>query len=101
MECAGQCQCSNPYGLVVRLRVTDNPRLFSCPHRSSENWQRLYHQRTAIERWFALLKEHLDMDKMNRRGIDNAFTDVMLCLITFLAGTLAQLKTGQQIRKAA
>ncbi|MGB9847040.1 MAG: transposase [Desulfotomaculales bacterium] len=101
VKCESQCRCNNPYGLVVRFRVTDNPRLFSCPHRGSENWQRLYSQRTAIERWFALLKEHLDMDKMNRRGIDNAFTDVMLCLITFLAGTLAQLKIEQQIRKAA
>ncbi len=91
----------NPYGLVVRFCVTDNPRLLSCPHRGSENWQRLYSQRTSIERWFALLKEHLYMDKMNRRGIDNAFTDVMLCLITFLAGTLAQLKIEHQTCKAA
>lgn len=101
VKCEGQCRCNNPYGLVVRLRVTDNPRLFSCPHRGSENWQKLYNQRTSIERWFALLKEHLYMDKMNRRGIEKAFTDVMLCMITFLAGTLAQLKIEQQIREAA
>jgi len=101
VDCENQCQCNNPYGFVKRFRITDNPRLFSCPHRDSNGWQKLYSQRTSIERWFAVLKEHLYIDKMNRRGIDNAFTDVMLCLITFLAGTLAQLKMEQHNRKAA
>jgi hypothetical protein len=48
-ECENQCRCNNPYGLVVRFLVTDNPRLFSCPYRGSENWQKLYSQRTSID----------------------------------------------------
>jgi len=31
------------------------------------------------------------MDRLTKRGIDKAFTDVMVCLITFLAATLVQI----------
>ncbi|WP_353733691.1 transposase [Syntrophothermus sp.] len=86
---------------MVRLKITENPRLFCCPHRGSEKWQKTYNRRSSIERWFGLLKEHLFLDKMTRRGIDKAFVDVTISMITFLAGTLAQLKQEQQNQKAA
>jgi len=101
VECQKECNCDNSYGPVVRLKVTENPRLFCCPHRGSEKWQKLYSKRSSIERWFSLLKEHLSLDKMNRRGIDKAFVDVTISMITFLAGTLAQLKQEQESLKAA
>ncbi|WP_027719236.1 transposase [Desulfovirgula thermocuniculi] len=101
VECDGQCACANPYGLVVRVRVKDNPRLFCYPHRGSPKWQEIYNCRSSIERWFALLKEHLRLDKMTRRGIDNAFIDTVLCITTFLAGTLAALKLRKRYFMAA
>lgn len=101
VECQKECNYNNSYGPVVRLKVTKNPRLFCCPHRGSDKWQKLYNRRSSIERWFGLLKEHLSLDKMTRRGIDKAFVDVTISMITFLAGTLAQLKQEQQSLKAA
>ncbi|SFH40122.1 hypothetical protein SAMN05660649_05077, partial [Desulfotomaculum arcticum] len=41
---------------------------------------------------FSVLKGHLSMDRLTKRGIDKAFNDIMICLITFLAGTIVQLK---------
>jgi hypothetical protein len=101
VECQKECNSNNSYGPVVRLKVTENPRLYCCPHRGSDKWQKLYNRRSSIERWFGLLKEHLFFDKMTRRGIDKAFVDVSISVITFLAGTLAQLKQEQQNQKAA
>lgn len=101
VECQKECNYNNSYGPVVRLKVTKNPRLFCCPHRGSDKWQKLYNRRSSIERWFGLLKKHLFLDKITRRGIDKAFVDVAISMITFLAGTLAQLKQEQQSLKAA
>jgi len=66
--------------------------MFCSPHRGSRTWKRLYGQRTSIERLFPVLKGHLSMDRLTKRGINKAFTDVMVCLITFLAATLVQIK---------
>ncbi|TYO93323.1 hypothetical protein LX24_01433, partial [Desulfallas thermosapovorans DSM 6562] len=38
-------------------------------------------------------KDHLYMDWLTKRGIDKAFTDVMVCLITFIAATMVQIKS--------
>jgi len=36
------------------------------------------------------------MDRLTKRGIEKAFSDVMICLIAFLAGTIVQLKKQQE-----
>jgi len=74
----------------------ENPRLFCSPHRGSRTWKELYSNRSSIERLFSVLKVHLNMDRLTKRGIEKAFTD----MITFLAGTIVQLKK-QEERKAA
>jgi hypothetical protein len=100
VTCQNECGCENPYGYVKRISIKENPRLFCSPHRGSRNWKELYSNRSSIERLFSVLKVHLNMDRLTKRGIDKAFTDVMICLITFLAGTIVQLKK-QKEQKAA
>lgn len=74
--------------------LKDNPRMFCTPHRGRRAWFEFYSHRTSIERLFSVLKGHLSMDRLTKRGIDKAFTDIMICLITYLTGTLVQLKTS-------
>lgn len=100
VTCQNECGCKNSYGYVKRISIKENPRLFCSPHRGSRTWKELYSNRSSIERLFSVLKVHLNMDRLTKRGIEKAFTDVIICLITFLAGTIVQLKK-QQERKAA
>lgn len=100
VTCQNECACENPYGYVKRLSIKENPRLFCSPHRGSRTWKELYRNRSSIERLFSVLKVHLNMDRLTKRGIEKAYSNVMICLITFLAGTIVQLKK-QQEQKAA
>lgn len=54
---------SSSYGYVKRVFIKENPCMFCSPHRGSRTF-----------------------------GVDNAFTDVMICLITFLAATMVQIQ---------
>lgn len=93
VECNGECGCTSSYGYVKRVSTKENPRMFCSPHRGSRTWKELYGRRTSIERLFSVLKGHLSMDRLTKRGIDKAFTDVMVCLVTFLAATMVQIRS--------
>jgi len=93
VECNGECGCNSSYGYIKRVSIKDNPRMFCNPHRGSRTWKELYRRRTSIERLFSVLKGHLYLDRMTKRGIDKAFTDVMVCLVTFLAATMVQINS--------
>lgn len=100
VTCHNECGCENPYGYFKRLSTKENPRMFCIPHRGSRNWKKLYSTRSSIERLFSVLKGHLNMDRLTKRGLEKAFTDVMICLITFLAGTIVQLKKQMEQKVA-
>jgi hypothetical protein len=100
VSCHNECGCDNLYGYTKRISIKKNPRLFCSPHRDSYNWNELYSRRSSIERLFSVLKTHLNMDKLTRRGINKAYTDVMFSLITFLAGTAVQIQKRRE-QKAA
>ncbi|MFZ5641524.1 MAG: transposase [Bacillota bacterium] len=100
VNCQNECGCINSYGYTKRISIKNNPRLFCSPHRDTHNWNELYSQRSSIERLFSVLKTHLNMDKLTRRGINKAFVDVMFSLITFLAGTAVQIQYCKALKAA-
>ncbi|MDF9409833.1 MAG: Transposase DDE domain protein [Pelotomaculum sp. PtaB.Bin013] len=100
VTCQNECCCESSYGYIKRISIKDNPRLFCSPHRGSRTRNELYGKRSSIERLFSVLKGHLNMDRLTKRGIEKAFTDVTICLITFLAGTIIQIRK-QKEQKAA
>jgi len=101
VDCQHQCNCYGSYGPVVRLHMADNPRLYTCPARESDKWQKIYNNRSSIERWYSVLKEHLGFAHMTRRGIHKASVDAMLSVIAFLAGTMAQVRMRNRLQQAA
>ncbi len=82
------CSDSN-YGLVVKKKVEEDPRSFCTPHRGTREWEKLYDQRTSVERVFSRLKEHLGANSVRTQGIKKATAHLLLCCIALLAGTLA------------
>jgi transposase len=82
------CSPSN-YGLVVKKHMKDDPRMFPIPHRCTERWHELYDQRTAVERCFSMLKEHLGLENLTKRGMKKAIFNALLSCIVMLAGTIS------------
>lgn len=86
----GSAWCSNSnYGYTKKFNVNEDPRLLGYPYRGSENWEKIYNTRTAVERMFSRLKESLNMDNIRSKGIHKARMHVLLNCITLLAGTIA------------
>ena len=100
VNCRNECGCNNSYGYTKRISIKKTPRLFCSPHRDTHNWNELYNQRSSIERLFSVLKTHLNMDKLTRKGINKAFVDVMFSLIAFLAGTAVQIQYCKALKAA-
>lgn len=82
------CSSSN-YGAVVKKNIEDNPRYFSYPHRGSKKWNKLYNERTCVERTFSRLKEYLGLKHLTLKGIMKTKVHVLLNCISLIAGTLA------------
>lgn len=86
----GSAWCSNSnYGLVVKKKVSDDPRSYCLPHRGTREWKKIYNQRTAVERAFGRLKVHLGANGIRVRGIEKVTAHLTLCCIALIAGTLA------------
>jgi transposase len=87
----GSAWCSDSnYGMVVKTRVNDDPRLFSTPHRGTANWQKLYNMRTYSERCFSRFKENLGLETgLKVRKIKKVEVHTYLCAITMIASTIA------------
>lgn len=94
------CSSSN-YGLVVKTRVKEDPRRFTTPHRGSKNWKKIYNKRTAVERCFGRLKEHLNMRNLNVRGIKKAKARVLLSCIAMLSIALLSAHSFNNLEQAA
>lgn len=90
----GSAWCSqSSYGLVVKTKVQDNPRLNCLPARGTRNWQKIYSKRTAVERCFGRLKQHLGANSITTRGLEKVIFHLTLSCIALLAGSIAVSKT--------
>jgi transposase len=93
------CSSGN-YGAVVKKKISDNPRYFTYPRRGSPKWQKLYSERTAVERAFSRLKENLGLNNITVRGIRKTRVHVLLSCIALIAGTIA-VNVSKESDKAA
>jgi len=85
----GSCWCSSSnYGLVVKKKIEDHPRYFTYPHRGSKHWEKLYNERTSIERTFSRLKEHLGLEDITLKGMKKTKVHVLLGCISLIVGTM-------------
>jgi len=82
------CSSSN-YGMVAKVKVSDDPRRFSMPHRESKGWNELYKQRTSVERCNSRLKEYLTVNDLHLGGIHKVAAYAFINAIVLLASALA------------
>lgn len=94
------CSSSN-YGMVKKIDATKDLRRFSIPHRDSENWQKLYDERTSVERCNSRLKEYLTSNDIHVQGIEKVTTYLYINAIILLASALALKKASIEKKQAA
>jgi IS5 family transposase len=81
----GTHRCSlSPYGLVVKLRMDEDPRRYVPVPRESKKWKRLYKRRTAVERVNSRLKDNLLLDDLRVRGLAKVKVRVQFNLLVML-----------------
>lgn len=95
--------CSDSdYGLVVKTKPSDDYRKFSLPHRDSQTWEKIYNQRTAVERVFSRLKENFNLTNITMTGRKKAAAHMKLSVLSYLASKVAVAKSQQkQVIQAA
>lgn len=104
----GKCNCpmgsawcsSSNSGYVGKVKIKDNPRFITAPFRGTQAFEKLYDQRTSVERTFGDLKdnynlEHIRVAKMTRVKV---FMD--LSCIALLASRLWDAANKEQTKAA-
>lgn len=89
------CSSSN-YGYTLKINSLENPRQIGYPLRTSKTWKQLYDKRTSVERLNGRLKEHLNLNNIQSKGIKKALNHALLNSIALIAGTLAINKDHQK-----
>jgi hypothetical protein len=90
-----KCACTldncttSSYGMVLKVRIAEDPRRFSGLSRDSKKWKRLYRKRTACERVNGRLKEYLLLDRQHVRGKAKVTVNVVFSLLVMLASAIA------------
>jgi hypothetical protein len=92
-ECKSRFRCtSSPYGYVLKLSISEDPRRHPPVPRESRKWQRLYKMRTAIERVNSRVKDLLGLGKITVRGMGKVTVRAVLSLLVMLAAGVSMAK---------
>lgn len=94
------CSTSN-YGYCHKINYKKNNRLFGYPHRSTEDWQNLYNQRTSIERCNSRLKELLNVNNLRSSSIRKAKIIALLNCMALISGTIAVNQKSNDLKNIA
>ncbi len=102
----GKCECimghswctSSASGYVGKVRIKDDPRFNTVPFRGTEKFEKLYNQRTSVERTFGDLKGNYALDnlRVTTRKRSKVFID-----ISCLALLADRLYKANEAEKAA
>ena len=82
------CSDSN-YGYCYKVNYKKNNRYFSYPPRHTLAYEKLYNERTSIERCNSRLKIFLNADNLRSAGIRKAKVNAILNCMALISGTVA------------
>jgi IS5 family transposase len=88
------CQCRDGH-LIRRWRIDENPRLHPPLPRHTPKWERLYKERTAVERVNSRGKEHGRWRSLKHRGLAKAHLHCALTMLVQAAGCLSMMQAGR------
>ena len=93
----GKCDCpmgsawcsSSNTGYVGKVKIRDNPRFITAPFRGTPAFEKLYNQRTSVERTFGDLKENYNLDNIRVSKMARVKVFMDLSCIALLASRLS------------
>lgn len=89
------CTCQ-PAGTITRWRIDANIRLHPPLPQHTPTWQKLYNERTSVERVNGRCKGHLRLDGLRHRGLLKVRVHVALSMIVLVAGALGMILHGHR-----
>lgn len=89
------CVCRDG-NLIRRWRIDEDPRLHPPLPRHTKKWERLYDERTAVERVNSRGKEHGRWRTLKHRGMAKAHLHCALTMLVQAAGCLGMMQAGQR-----
>jgi hypothetical protein len=95
-ECTGQQWCT--VGTAVRIRLAEDPRVFTPLARSSYRWGAVYGKRTAVERVNSRLDVSFGFERHYIRGLDKMKLRCSVALCVMLAMALGRIREKQKKR---
>ena len=101
MACKGRELCEknaqkSDFGRVVRVSIEKDFRRFSPVLYGTPKWERLYNERSAVERLNYRLKSLFHIGRRKMRGIQNFQLDVTFSMAVLMAVFVARLKAGDR-----
>ena len=104
----GKCECpmgsawctSAQSGYVGKVKIKDNPRFITAPFRDTEAFQKLYNQRTSVERTFGDLKDNYNLDNIRVAKMARAKVFMDLSCIALIASRLSDAANENKSRVA-
>ena len=104
----GKCDCpmgsawctSTTSGYVGKVRIKDDPRFITAPFRESVAFQKLYNQRTCVERMFGDLKNNYNLDNIRVAKMARAKVFMDLSCIALIASRLSDADNREKSKVA-
>jgi len=92
-ECQYYIDC--PVNNSLRIKLSDNPRVFTALPRNTLKWQSKYNERSAVERTFARIDRDFGFEKHYIRGMDKMKTRCLVSLIIMLTIAYGRIKEDE------
>jgi len=96
IECPCLEDCRKGYKTMVRIKLSEDPRIFVPTPRHTIKFERLYNNRTAVERVNSVLDTVLGFELHTVRGLVMTKLRVALALCTMLAMAAGRIRAGQR-----
>lgn len=81
--------CSSNTGYVGKVKIKDDPRFITAPFRETPAFEKLYNQRTSVERTFGNLKDNYNLDNIRVAKMAKVKVFMDLSCIALLASRLS------------
>ena len=100
----GKCDCpmgsswcsSSSSGYVGKVKIKDNPRFITVPFRETKAFEKLYNQRTSVERMFGDLKNNYNLDNIWAAKMARAKVFMDLSCIALIASRLSDAASKEK-----
>lgn len=104
----GKCDCpmgsawctSSKTGYVGKVKIKDDPRFITAPFRGTPAFEKLYNQRTSVERTFGDLKENYNLDNIRVSKMARVKVFMDLSCIALLASRLSDAACKDKTKAA-